>query len=430
MIRRRDLLGGLASSFAMPAIARALPASQFVNLMGKVPGATVTPWVGPLVLDSRLSSEGDSITAGSNGPMWSEFSMMAEGGSNFRPNGWNNAVGGTTTVQMLARQTAFLATKPRAATFLGGTNDLTGYPTDTPAIIAARIQQWIANCFAANVQYVVICKVLPRNDATWLALSASRQNDRLLLNQIIATFAVPGKVFVVDLESTFNPTTMTGEGLHPNYIGAPLLGYGFASGLTSFTTPGLDPLAIFNTSGNILFAGGMNPQLAGTTGTPTPSNLVTGQVATLWSIQTNDTTLTAVCSKVLAPDGVTAAQRIVVSGTCTTAGRVVTMSRSAPYNGQPGQQYEAAVGFSLATGATGLRALYISCDTGQSMNSTQTGNMDGTQAYTGVLRAPPNTPLTVVDTSMNTQLVMGFNAGTVAADITFWKPWVRQVPTP
>lgn len=427
MIRRRDLLGGLASSFAMPSIAHALPTSQLMTLFS-APKAKVIPWSGPLVLNSRLSSEGDSITAGTNGPMWSEFAMFQENASLFRPFGWNNAVGGTTTVQMLARQAAFLATKPRIATFLGGTNDLTG-TSDSPAVIAARIQQWMANCFAANVQYIVLCKVLPRTDATWTGLGPTAEANRVALNVLIGQMAVTGKVFVIDLETQYLPS-MTVDGLHPNYIGAALLGgtQGFASGITSFLASGLDGLALFNQSGNMLFAGGMNPQLAGTTGTPAPSNLVSGQVATLWGVQTNDTTMTAVCSKVLAPDGTTAAQRIVVSGTCTTAGRVVTLSRTVPYTGVIGQQYEAAIGFSLASGCAGLRAAYLSCDSGQSMNSTQSANvMDGTQAYAGTMRTPA-APLASTRASMNLQAVLTFNAGTVAADMTWWKPWVRQVP--
>jgi hypothetical protein len=220
---------------------------------------------------------------------------------------------------------------------------------------------------------------------------------------------------------------MTGEGLHPNYFGAEVLGFGFAGAINSFAAPGLDILALFNQLDNMLFAGGQNPQLAGTAGGLAPTTLITGQVADRWTVATNDTTMTAACSKVLAPDGVTAAQRIVVSGTNSTAGKVVNFTRTVAYNGLIGQQYEAWAGFSLAAGCQNLRSIFVSCDTGQSMNNTVSTNMSG-DALAGVLRAPPNVPLVVNDSSMNFQFVLTFNAGPVAADVTVFKPAVRQVP--
>jgi hypothetical protein len=172
-------------------------------------------------------------------------------------------------------------------------------------------------------------------------------------------------------------------------------------------------------------AAAMNPELIGTTGVKGGAT-VTGNIANLWTVETNDTGINIAASKTITPDGV-AAQRIVVSGAASAAARVVNFRRTVPYSGAIGDQYEAWVGFSLAAGAQNLRGVYLSNDTGQTMNNTQAGNMTS-DALTGVLRCPPNTPLTVADTSNNVQCVMSFSAGAVAADMTFYKPYLRKVP--
>ncbi len=370
-----------------------------------------------LPLHARLASEGDSITAGSSGPEWSQFAIVANGGRLFHPMGWNNAVGGTTTAQMLVRVSAVTALLPRVVTFLGGTNDLTG-TSDTPEQIAANIRACI-NAYRSVGARTVLCKVLPRSDSVWLG--AGREADRLALNDLIAGMAARD-VKVVDLEQSFDPATMTKEGLHPNYLGARVLGEGFAAALGEWTEAG-DVLELYRDPSNIMVAAGSNPELVGTGG---GKSGVTGDVADHWTAEANAPGVVVTASKITLPDG-TAAQRFVLSGTNSIDGRVVNFRRASAYSGVAGEQYEAWVGFSLAPAAQNVQGIYLSIDTGQSPNSAESSIMTIDDALSGVLRVPAD-ELPSNDASMNAQCVIKLAAGPVSADVTWFKPYVRKVP--
>lgn len=379
------------------------------------------PNLGPLALNARLVIEGDSITAGSNGPAWIQFATALMGAKMLKVPTYNQATGGQTAAQMATQTASVNALLPTVVSFLGGTNDLSA-TSDTPATIFSSIAACV-NAYTNAGARVVVCKVLPRNDATWLALSASRQADRLILNSMLSSLAAYN-VQILDLESTFDPTTMTVEGLHPNYIGARLLGEGFGSLINNWLTSSLiTPL--YTSSTNLLESTAQNPELAGTAGVNGTGS--SGQVANLWTSETNDGGIVIAATKTTL-NGATA-QRLVVSGTNTTNGRVVNFRKTAAYSGQAGDWVEAWASFSLAAGAANLRGVYVSCDGGQSENSTQTVLLDGAigAGWSGVLRNGI-TPLVGTDISDNVQLVMVFAAGVVAADITWATPFTRIVP--
>jgi lysophospholipase L1-like esterase len=380
--------------------------------------AVVTPALLPL--HSRLVTEGDSITAGSNGPSWQQFFIAKTGGRYFLPYQYQQAVGGQTAAQMATQTGAVTALNPKVVTFLAGTNDLAG-SSDTPATISANIDTCI-NAYVAAGAKVVITKVLPRNDATWLGLSAARQNDRLTLNNLIAAKA-SANVSVVDLESTFNPTTMTGEGLHPNYAGARVLGEAFADAALALIDTG-SILPLYSDASNMMVGANRNPLMNGASGSKSVGG--TGTVPDLWTAESNDTANILFTSSITTLNG-SNATRLVVSGTSSATGKLVNVRNATPYSGVAGEWYEAWVEFSLAAGAQNLRAIYASCDCGQSPNSTQTVLMPG-DALSGVLRIPVMTPLAAADTSNNLQLILLFAAGTIAADVTWSKPYLRKVP--
>jgi lysophospholipase L1-like esterase len=391
------------------------------SLMGGVPESVPAPPFVPLGLHSRFVTEGDSITAGSNGPSWQQFFIAKTGGRYFLPYQYQQAVGGQTAQQMATQTGAVTALNPKVVSFLAGTNDLTGLPTNTPALIAADIQTCIDAYVAAGAK-VVIVKVLPRNDATWLGLSAARRNDRLVLNDLIAAKA-SANVSVVDLESTFNPTTMCVDGLHPNYKGARVLGEGIASAALALIDTG-SILPLYSDASNMMVGANRNPEMTGTTGSKSVG--VTGTVPNLWAAESNDTANILVASSIVTLNG-SNATRFVVSGTSSATGRLVNLRNATAYSGVAGEQYEAWIEFSLAAGAQNLRAIYVSNDCGQSPNSTQTVLMPG-DALSGVLRVPVMTPLAGADTSNNLQLILLFAAGTIAADVTWSKPYLRKVP--
>ncbi len=372
-----------------------------------------------LPLNSIVVSEGDSITAGSNGPQWIFAASILTNGKYYWPYQSNQAVGGQTAAQMATQTAAVVALAPKVVTLLAGTNDLAG-TSDTPAVIAANIQTCIDAYIAGGAEYVVLCKVLPRNDATWMAKTPERRADRVTLNALIAAKA-SAKVKVIDLESTFDPSTDCDDGLHPNWAGAIKLGEAFASALNALIVSG-DQTGLYLDSSNMVLSAD-NPQLTGTAGSKSGA-LVTGEVATGWTVETNDAGIAVDCSKVADFNGAVG-QRLQVSGTSSTNGRVVNFRNSVVYSGSAGQKYEAWVQFELAAGHQNLRALTVSCDTGSSPNSTAAVLMPTARGLSGVLRTIVQTPLAGSDTSNNMQCFATFAAGTVAADITWGKPFLR-----
>jgi lysophospholipase L1-like esterase len=372
-----------------------------------------------LPLHSRFVVEGDSITAGSNGPRWAQFFIAKTGGRYFLPLSWNQATGGQTAAQMATQVAQVTALNPAVVSLLTGTNDLGG-SSDTPATISANIDTCI-NAYRAAGARVIITKVLPRNDANFTNLGPQRELDRQALNVLIGQKAA-SDVKVVDLESTFIPSTMTIDGLHPHYIGARILGEGIASAALGWIVPD-SILPLYTDASNMMIGGGRNPQMTGTSGSKSVG--VTGTVPDLWAGESNDTANILVASSIVTLNG-SNATRYVVSGTSSLTGKVVNLRIATTYNGLAGEQYEAWVEFALAAGAQNLRGIYVSHDCGQSPNNTQTVLMPG-DALSGVLRVPIGNALAAADTSNNLQCVLMFAAGPIAADVTWAKPYMRKV---
>jgi len=228
------------------------------------------------------------------------------------------------------------------------------------------------------------------------------------------------------IESTFNPTTDCVDGLHPNYLGAVLLGNSFATAMNQCLPSGTFTAGYLNAD-NIL---GANASLTGTggSGTSFSTGSVTGTFPTGWQVQENGG-MTVVCTETTL-NGF-AALNIVVSGTNSTNGSVVNFVASANVTGNIGDSFEAAADFSLASGYANLRGQSITIgNQGQTTNtSTQAVNLDGAGAMSGTLRTAEVATLTSTITSINTQLLLTFAAGTVSANITWARPYARKIPT-
>ena len=392
-----------------------LPSLNFATLRApaRAGGSLVLP------LHSRIVFEGDSITAGSSGPQFSMFALIRAMGRFFSPSGWNQGVGGQTAAQMATQVANVTALNPKVVVLLCGTNDLSG-TADTAATIFANIRTCVDAYRAAGAKVVSVC-VLPRNDGVW---DAGEETRRLALNDLIRAQV---DVTVVDVESTFNPTTMCLDGLHPNYRGAIHLGNAVGDALNTLIV-GDSVLTGYDTADNFLIGASENPQLTGTGGavggTPTP----TGQVANNWTVDHNDTTLTVVASKTTL-NGRTA-QRVQVSGNAAGASpRGVTFRNTVAYSGQAGEFYEVWWDMSLAAGATGLRYVAPSTDTAM-MQNIGAFEYPNDVAVAGVIRPPMTNALAGVDTSVSIQVALGFTGagGAVAADITLAAPYYRKVP--
>ncbi|MCA6108141.1 SGNH/GDSL hydrolase family protein [Bradyrhizobium cenepequi] len=397
----------------------------------------VTPPVGtPLPLHSRICFEGDSITRGSNGPTHVEFDLMFSQGRFYAPVGYNEAVGGETARQMAqpAEIAQVLATNPKVVVFLAGTNDLGETSDDVPTIFA-NIRTCVTAYRQAGAQVVNIC-VLPRNDPKWQGLGPQREADRQALNAMIRA---QNDVLVVDLESVFDPATMTtnntaqDNGLHPNYLGAITIAKGVAPVLNSLIVADT-PIAHSFDASNLMLAAD-NPQLTGTTGThqidPPATGIITGPVAAGWVLETNGNFTVDVSQVTLNGQD---AQRIVVSGNNDTKGRAVILRNTVTYSGVAGELYETWWDFQLAAGSQNLETIGCSSDTTQMpvlpfpVNGLIALQVIPGDELSGVLRPPNTAPLAAADTSTTVQVSLGFQVGACAADITLASPFFGKVP--
>lgn len=421
MITRRGLVTGAAALAAFrPLEAKAYgfgSIDPFYGFSQAQIGRPSPPSPGSLLpLNSRLVFEGDSITAGSSGPAFTQFAITRSRGRCYCPIGYNQGTGGNTAAQMASQVASVTALNPKVVVLLGGTNDLSG-TADTASTVFGNLRTCIDAYKAAGARVINVC-VLPRNDASWDAGEETRRNA---LNALILAQT---DVSVVNLEATFNPTSMCVDGLHPNYVGAILLGQAVGDAIAAIMSPD-DPCDLSLTSANIISTANENPDLVGTggakLGTPTP----TGEVANLWSVNHNDA-FEIVCSKTTLRGRT--AQRLQISGTNSTNGRSVSMLNAVAYNGTVGQVYDCWWDFQLAAGAANLRAIGASSDT-TSMPNVSQPNLMPADAIDGVMRVPGNAALAGSDTSTSVQFFLNFAAGVVAADIIVAAPFFALSPS-
>jgi lysophospholipase L1-like esterase len=403
-------------------------------------GISFTPdAVQALPLNSRICFEGDSITAGSNGPTFVEFALIRSQGRFYAPVGYNQAKGGETALQMatLAETSAVTATNPKVVVYMSGINDLKG-STDTPATIHAN-QRTAIEAYQAAGAHVVQIATLKSIDPQFTSLGSGREADRLALRNLILGQA---DVTVVDLEAIWDPTTMTttntdeDQGLHPNYLGAITIGNAVGDVLNRLITADT-PIAHSFDGANLMLAAD-NPQLSGVGGTKQvdspATGTLTGDVATGWVFETNSTGIDAVISKTTLNGN--PAQRIQVSGSNDVKRHNVTFRNTVTYNGQQGQAFETWWDFQLAAGSQGIETIGCSCDTTQmpiqpfpdATTLIALQSMPSSQALSGVLRPPNVAVLAAADTSTTVQVVLEFQAGAVAADLTIGAPYFAQVP--
>jgi lysophospholipase L1-like esterase len=397
-------------------------------------GDVVTPPPSPsselLPLHSRVCFEGDSITKGSNGPTFIEFALMRSLGRYYAPIGYNRAVGGETLAQMSTTTETgqVAATNPKVVVLLGGTNDLGG-SGDSVSTIFGNLRTCIAAYKAAGAQVVNLC-VLPRVDPLWLGMP-QRETDRRALNALIRAQT---DVIVVDLESTFDPDTMTitnsaqDTGLHPNYLGAITIGNAVGDALNTLIVADT-PINHSFESQNLMLAMD-NPQLTGTAGGL--SNNTTGVIATDWVLDiTANSGLTVVGSKTTLNGQ--EAQMIVVSGTNALASPAsVNLRNIINFTGSAiGDLYDCWWDFALSgTQNLGLIAATAGTTVAMPISSIPQNTLipDDTE-LSGVIRIPSVAALAAQVTSINSQVVLTFGAGAeCAAQIVLASPYLAKVP--
>jgi lysophospholipase L1-like esterase len=370
-----------------------------------------------LPLHSRLVFLGDSITAGSNGPSFTNYALNASGGRYYVPPSGNQGIGGSTTLDFLKRSVTTngslaraLSLNPKVLHVMGGTNDIGGLSA-TAADVQGRLRQIYDAALNAGAR-VVASTITKRIDVNW---NAAREAVRIAVNAWI--LAQPD-ISTVDLDATpFDPLLHTNEGLHPNRLGASIIGAAIGPALAAqieiasilYVTP--------SDGGNRH----LNADLAGTTGTFVGGGA--GQVATGWTMETNVSGLTITAAKEVV-DGFNQ-QRIDVTGTAATAG-VVDFRRDMAYTGTIGDVFDrwAYVDLSNVAGA-GVRAFQTSADGVLAWD--RGAGVNPAVPFAGVVRNFA-VALTAARTSSRSQFFLSVVAGPVQWTLRVRQPTWRRVP--
>jgi lysophospholipase L1-like esterase len=371
-----------------------------------------------LPLHSRLVFLGDSITAGSNGPSFANYALNASGGRYYVPPSGNQGIGGSTTLDFLKRSvttngslTKALSLNPKVLHVMGGTNDIGGLSA-TAADVQGRLRQIYDAALNASAR-VVASTITKRIDVHW---NAAREAVRVAVNAWI--LAQPD-ISTVDLDATpFDPPLHTNEGLHPNRLGASIIGAAIGPVLAAQIDIASVLYVIPSDSGNMH----LNADLAGTTGVFVGGG-GTGQVATGWTIESNVTGLRITAAKEVV-DGFNQ-QRIDVTGTAATAG-VVNLRHDMAYTGAIGDVFDrwAFVDLSNVAGA-GVRAFQTSADGVLAWD--RGASVNPAVPFAGVVRNFA-VALTAARTSSRSQFFLSVVAGPVQWTLRVRQPTWRRVP--
>lgn len=227
-------------------------------------------------------------------------------------------------------QSDVLALKPAFCFFHGGTNDLKA--NDSVASIKANIVTIIDKLLAAGIHPVVI-GILPRNniDTAGFDFDATQRLRRADINRATRAYCLAkGATYVNPDVAWCDPATgdartgFTGDGVHPNAVGAEALADVVIEALPQNLLPPQRELvnntydvydATNNPYGNLL----PNGSLTGTGGTKSVN--CTGTVANTWTAEMTSVsaTSTVVCSK----------STLVVNGTTLTSQKFVVTHNGA-----------------------------------------------------------------------------------------------------
>jgi lysophospholipase L1-like esterase len=397
-------------------------------------GQTVGNGPALLPVNARGIFEGDSITAGSIGPGYTQ--RVALGLPELRfPIGAQQANSGHTLSNMSAQKESITALNPNIVFFLGGTNDLQTTASSGATLMGSHSA--CVNHYLTVASKVVVLKVLKRTVGHPNGWDATKEARRIDLNNLIqSTYGANPDVVIVDMESVWNPALHTVDDVHPNNLGAKLIGDAVVAAVRPLLATDSTMLnrytnseSLFVTNPVTLAPANENPQLAGTAGTKTNA---TGDVADGWAC-INNAGLTVVCSKTTLNGR--PAQRMLLSGTATATADIF-FQNDAAFSATIGDEYEAwadvRIGPNGASPLAGINNVFLTCDSGQTFNRSHystvpTDRVDATlsglyRTY-GLAFAGPDTSNTF---RAGVRVLSG---DVVSAEFVFAAPYLRQVIT-
>jgi len=391
----------------------------------------------PLRLNDRMVFEGDSgFATSSNVQTYRSLIVPMIGGKLRMPLGWNQATGGQTTSQMVTQIAAVNATNPDLVVVRGGGND----DDATDAAAETTINNLQAMVEGYTSRFVVIGTRTPLFSPH--TLTPEREARRLYINSRIRAMA-SDRVRVADMDLASMTDRDFSDGRHPNqfglYKGTPL----FANAINALIDPKADPLALWNSPDNVLFARGKDPSFMegggafvnsdGGTVNRAPGSGTSDGIPNGWKI-TNPTSLSVTVDRVDRGDG-TCGWRVRGSGIAKAAGRIklsATCTRSpAAVAKQTNEQW---IGYDQAADEQGVGN--VGMFSTSSLDWTPGRSQDtgyaaapGLPAVTGaVLRTAQAGAYGTSGLTSFTQSVEVFvQPGEVFFDRTFYKPYAALV---
>lgn len=363
-------------------------------------------------LNARFVAVGDSIVAGSSGPSFMNYALLASGGRFYAPPGANQGTGGNSTAQMVTRTSTWNALNGAVVAIMGGTNDITA--SVAAATTEANLRTMYNTVEANRGGKPLAITILPRNDAAWTAGLPGFETTRLAINAYIKAQT---DITVVDGDAIgFDPSTMTVDGLHPNNNGAAVVGAAVGAAMAGLVNA--SPILWSSPSdyGNLL----TNNDLAGSAGTVTAP--CTGVAATGWQLTTNATGLTCVGS--VSVVGGYNVQTITIGGTASGAGSVF-FKKTGTATISIGETYDLWAGFSTADLVGSPGAFASIAGTQIWLPSAASTNL--TQNISGVMR-PFAALVTTAAGSSTCQFGIYIAVGAVSGSYSVWAPTWRRVP--
>lgn len=314
-----------------------LKALASIGLEGVIANGLIST-AGVKPLNRKIAIYGDSRTANcSSGTAPNSFTenygyaswlgQYSDGRICFDP-AYNFGVGGNTTAQWAARVNDVISSDADVVVCLISTNDRTADFT------LAQTQQNIeatVNKLKAAKKVVVFIAETPRGGTN--ALTPARQAVHDQTRDWIKSYLPKIGVRVVDVyDQLLDTASNTVDGLHPNPVGARVIGEGLAKGIQDlFDSPALLPRfsSVFDSTTNRFGQLNSNSMLLGKSGTLVGSSNTTGFVADGYSVSGSSWAgMNVVASKEVGSYG--EVQVLNFSGTPTATGSLYTFEQVLP----------------------------------------------------------------------------------------------------
>jgi len=383
----------------------------------------------PVPMGSTITFSGDSFTDenGGGGASFNRiFGIMTVVGPYLHclP-GYNQGVGGDTINDLQARNATTIANIADVMSMQVATN---GISQNIPAATWIQAYKEEVNSYFDNGAKKVVAHFPPMKSDS--ATTPWDESQKSLYAAYLAEFeklsdGYDGNLIVDTYSRTvIDPDLDTTDGTHLNQTGA--IKYGKAQGeFIMLAVESLRPYANL-VSDNLL----TNPGLSGTGGST--GGICTGAVADDWTVGSNGSGVTAVCSKTLNVfgDG-REAQTVTLAGTSDASAKVLNLRQDITLTGGvTGDVYVCYCRFKIEGGHSGVTSFYAQVNgtgfKGEENSNTYNEFHDGAEIV-GCMTTVPGAALASDAPAVQVQFNIRIATGNVNAVIHFDSPILRKI---